>query len=91
MINKIVKKISIEKGNSLKLRQDTYYAIIYDDISHKNLKFCLEDLEVILPNIKCYNFPKDKSIRLGTTVALKSNNKSYVVRNIYKNPNLIWL
>lgn len=84
-LNKVV-NIILDRGNSNKLSTETYYAIIYDELNNRNMKYCLADLQVELPNILGYNFPKDKTIIRNCKVILKENpNNIYLVKEVYTN------
>lgn len=86
VLNNIYSDFNIEYGNSAKLKSETYYITIKCD--NRNIKFCISDIEFIKPDIKGYNFPKDKSIKKGSIVKMKKkkNNDSdrikYTVVNI---------
>lgn len=81
-----VNSIKIEHGSSVKLGQDSYYAIIFDELTNKNVKFCLSDLQVVLPKVKGYNFPKDTTIKKGSNVTIKGSETQFVVRAVHINP-----
>lgn len=86
LVGTIIENIKLEFGDSVRLGTNTWYAVIQDPTSEKSIKFCLSDLEIILPNIKGYNFPKDRTIRKGSSVVLKNNlNTVYKVTDIYVN------
>lgn len=60
---------TIERGTHSKLNQETYYVTV--PYKNRNIKFCLKDIEFIRPNLKGYNFPKNRNITEGSTVRLK--------------------
>lgn len=71
IVGDLVKGVNIEFGKVSKTGQDTYYATIpipQDSTESRKVKFCLADLEIIIPTIKGYNIPKDKTIRVGNLV-----------------------
>lgn len=67
----VITKYSINYGESRQLGASTYYAEI--PVGTRSLKFCLNDLEFILPTLKGYTAPKDKTIKLGSRVKLIKN------------------
>lgn len=78
LVNKIFKggTYSIKYGNSKKLESETYYIelpiveeIMGEKVS-KFIKFVLSDVEFLIPNLKGYCFPKDRTIRIGNKVIL---------------------
>jgi hypothetical protein len=73
-------------GSSQKLGADTFFAVIYHADKDRSIKFALADLEVVLPSLKGYNFPKDKTIRQGCKVILKGNkDQIYTVQQVWEN------
>jgi hypothetical protein len=65
---------------------------VYNREIDKSLKFVLDDVEIVYPNIdnfiKSYNKPKDRSIKIGDLVKLKNNRG--VNRNVKLNENYIY-
>lgn len=93
LIGSIFKNFEITKGNSKRIGE-TYYIIInvQDKLNNKEkailpdqqLKFVLSDIELILPNIKGYNQPIDKTINKGSNVIVINPKFS-----LYKNQLLV--
>lgn len=87
LVGTTVSNIKLEFGESVRLKDSSWYAIVYNETTKQSVKFCLSDLEIILPSIKGYNFPKDKTINKGSSVVIKTNKQSvYKVLEIYPNP-----
>lgn len=73
-------------GSSQKLGADTFFAVLYHAEKDRSIKFAIADLELVLPSLKGYNFPKDKTIRQGSKVILKGNkDQIYTVQQIWEN------
>lgn len=89
LVGTIVENVKLEFGESVRLKGSTWYAIVYNSKTDQNIKFCLTDLELILPNIKGYNFCKDRTIYKGNFVVLKRDEVKtvYRVTDIYRNSN----
>ena len=87
LVGTTVSNVKLEFGESVRLKDSSWYAVVYNETTNQSVKFCLSDLEIILPNIKGYNFPKDKTINKGSSVVIKTNKQSvYKVMEIYPNP-----
>jgi len=87
-IGKTFSPIEFDRGISKKLGQETYYIIVHDKENKRNLKFCIADVQLVLPNLKGYNFPKDKTINRNSVVIIKGEpGTRYKVVALYPNPN----
>lgn len=85
-IGKIVKLEDLINKNSTRLQSNTYAALIYDEGTNKTYTYCLRDLEIILPSIKGYNPPKDKTFRPNRVVYIKGQpTMKYTIVDIVRN------
>lgn len=77
---------TFDYGSSQKLGAETFFAVLYHAEKDRSIKFALADLEIVLPSLKGYNFPKDKTIRQGSKVFLKGNKDIvFSVQQIWEN------
>lgn len=80
LVNTITKDYKIEKGLS-KILGETYYIVVThtneETGKEYNIKYCLYDIEFVLPTLKGYSLPKDKTITRNSIVRLKKPNEKY--------------
>jgi len=95
LVDTIVKDYEIKMSISKKIGE-TYYIIIpyTNEETGKTgeLKFVMNDVSFIFPDIKGYNIPKDKTMVIGSNVKIKVNtprlntNTILTIQNIKPNP-----
>lgn len=56
-------------------KEDKCYHVVEVFDGTLNLKFLLDDLELVLPNVNNYNLPKDRTIKVGDKCRVKIINK----------------
>jgi len=80
LVDTVTKNYKIEKGIS-KILGETYYIVVThvneETGKEYNIKYCLYDIEFVLPTLKGYSLPKDKTIRKNSIVRLKKPNEKY--------------
>jgi len=79
LVGNTISDYEIRYGNSLKLG-DSYYIIVNHEIENGkkiSLKFLLEEIKFIIPNLKGYKLQKDKTIYKNSIVVLKRKDLKY--------------
>lgn len=93
MVGKTFSDYSIDYGFAKKMSGETYYIIINHDGAR--YRFCMDDIEFVVPSIKGYNFPVDRTITKNSQVLVKNNKDckhlpigtTLVVMNVKRNVN----
>lgn len=72
LLNKIVKVEKIELQSQVK-KSDQLEDTIYVKVENKNLRFSLDDVEILYPNIKGLHKSKDRKILKGSSIKIVKN------------------
>lgn len=75
MVDKLVEITNLELQISVKKSKDLENTV-YIDCNGRNLRFSLDDIKIIYPNVNGWSIPKEKEIKDGSLAKI-ADNKSY--------------
>jgi len=83
LVGKTLNGCEIEFDSKIKSTDEKFATVklIIDEENDKKTRFLLSDLQIVYPNIKGFNPPKDRTLRVGVNAKISDNRKLQIPRN----------